>query len=249
MIIKNILIRISIIFILVIVFPLVQKQWLNLYLFDINNFSIYKLLYYLSGLICPILVVINSLNHFTFYKFNKNKSSNIEIRGKSLFFLSSGILIILSTLISSYFILNLRILFNLFINDNKLLFHVDIYKHILFALITSILFIFNKFKVLLKKVSLINFLSISIIIWYIENNNIILNNSSFIDILKIENKNFFNILIILLIEIFYYLWSYISYGSYLSDWILPRPEKKDFTSISNIIIFYILVILYYTILF
>ena len=80
-------------------------------------------------------------------------------------------------------------------------------------------------------------------------NNIMLNDASIIDILKIENINFFNILFILLIEIFYYLWSYISYGSHLTDWILPRPENKDLTSFLNIIIFYILVIIYYSILF
>ena len=76
MIIKFSLLRLSIIISLVILFPLVQKQWLNLYLFDINNLSIYKLLYYLSGLIVPILVIINSLNNFTYYKFNFYKKNN-----------------------------------------------------------------------------------------------------------------------------------------------------------------------------
>ena len=118
MIINNILVRISIVFILIIVFPLVQKQWLNLYLFDINNFSIYKLLYYLSGLIIPSLVIINSLNQFTFYKFNKKNISNTVISGISLLVITSSILIILSTLITTYILINLRILFNLFINEN-----------------------------------------------------------------------------------------------------------------------------------
>ncbi len=248
MIIKNILVRISIIFILVIVFPLVQKQWLNLYLFDINNFSVYKILYYLSGLICPTLVIINSLNQFTFYKFNKKNITNIDISGISLLLISSSILIILSALISTYIFINLRILINLFINDNNFLVHVEIDKQILFVVITSIFLLFKKSKVLMKKVSLINFLITSIIIWYIEINNIILNNAFFIDFLKFENKNFFNILFILSIEIFYYLWSYISYGTYLSDWILPRPDKKEVSYTLNIIIFYFLVIIYYSIL-
>ncbi len=247
MIIKNILIRIFIIFILVIVFPLVQNQWLNLYLFDINNLSIYKLLFYLSGLICPILLSINSLNQFTFYKFNKN-NTNINITGISLLLITSTILIILSTLISSYIFINLRILFNLFIADKNLLDYVEIDKQILFVVFTSILLLFKKSKVLIKKISLINFLTLSIIIWYIEINNIILNDVFYIDFLKFENKNYFNILFILSIEIFYYLWSYISYGSYLSDWELPIPNKNELTSILNIIIIYFLVIFYYSLL-
>ena len=233
---------------LVIVFPLVQKQWLNLYLFNTNNFSIYKLLYYLSGLFCPVLVVLNSLNQFTFYKFNKRISTNIDISGIPLFFITSIILIILSTLISTYFFINLGILFNLFIHNNNFLVYPEIDKQILFIVLTSILLIFKKFKVLMKKVSLINFLIMSIIIWYAEINNIRLNDVFFIDFLKFENQNFFNIICILSIETFYYLWSYISSGSYLTDWILPIPQKEELITTLNIIIFYFLVIIYYSIL-
>ena len=78
LIIKFSLLRLSIIILLVILFPLVQKQWLNLYLFDINNLSIYKLLYYLSGLFVPVLVIINSLNKFTYYQFNLLKKINYK---------------------------------------------------------------------------------------------------------------------------------------------------------------------------
>ena len=248
MIIKNIIVRISIIFILIIVFPLVQKQWLNLYLFDINNFSIYKLLYYLSGLICPSLVIINSLNQFTFYKINKKDISNIVISGIKLLVITSSTLIILSTLLSSYILINLRILFNLFINENNYLVLVENDKKVLLVGVIIILLLFKKFKILVKKVSLINFLIMSIIIWYIEVNNIILNDPFFIELQNYENKNFLNILFIFSIEIFYYLWSYISYGSYLSDWRLPKPNIKELTPIFNIIIFYFLVIIYYSIL-
>ena len=98
MIIKFSLLRLSIIILLVILFPLVQKQWLNLYLFDINNLSIYKILYYLSGLFVPILVIINSLNKFTYYKFNfhKKNSNYSDISGKSLFLIT----LVISSLIS-----------------------------------------------------------------------------------------------------------------------------------------------------
>lgn len=225
-----------------------QNQWLNLYLFDINNFSIYKFLYYLSGLICPSLVILNSLNQFTFYKFYTKDVSNIIISGISLLFLSSSILIILSTLISTYFLINLRTLLNLLVNDNNFLVHIEVNKQILFVFVTSILLLFKKFKVLIKKISLLNFLIMSFIIWYIQINDIILKDAFFIEFLKFENKNFLNLLFLLSIETFYYLWSYISYGSYLSDWKLPIPSNKEFRSILNLIAFYFLVIFYYSML-
>ena len=250
MIINYSLLRLSVIFLLVILFPLVQKQWQNLYLFDINNFTIYKILYYLIGLICPILVIKNSLNKFTLYKFNSKKVNNIQnIRGKSLFFLTSTVLFILSILISSYIFINLSLFQDLFASDNKILVYFDIEKQILLLVFISILLLFRKFKLFIKKGILINFFMMSLIIWYSEISNKTLNDSFMFDILKIENINIINLLFLLLVEIFYYLWSYISYGSYLSDWSLPKPYKKEVLSISNIILFYLLILFYYSVLF
>ena len=232
MIIKYSSLRLSIIFLFVILFPLVQKQWLNLYLFDINNFTIYKILYYLSGLICPILVIINSLNKFTYYKFNnKKENKKSEIRGLLLLFITLITLFILSILIYSYFLINLRIFLDLFIRNNESLIYFDIGKQILILIIISIFLLFIKFKLFLKKALLINFFLMSIIIWYSEISNIILNNTFIIDIFKFENFNFINLIFLLSIEIFYYLWSYISYSSYLSDWSLPRANKEEIISI------------------
>ena len=251
MIIKFSLLRLSIITLLLILFPLVQKQWLNLYLFDINNLSIYKLLYYLSGLIVPILVIINSLNKFTYYKFNfhKKNNNNFDISGKFLFLITLVILSILSILISNYIFINLKIILNLLISNNEYLVQFDIDKKILFVVIISIFLIFKKTKFLLKKITLINFFIFSIIIWYSQ-----INNSYFNDVIpsymfKFENINFVNIVFLLAIETVFYLWSYISYNSYLSDWNVPKPHMKEITPILNIIMFYLLVILYYSILF
>jgi len=73
---------------LLLILPFVQKQWFNLYLFNINDISIYSILYYLSGIICPSLICLNSFNNFTYYKFNKNKINCKKIiTGKSLLFL------------------------------------------------------------------------------------------------------------------------------------------------------------------
>ena len=216
------------IFLLVILFPLIQNQWLNLYLFDINNFTIYQLLYYLSGLIFPIFVFKNSLNNFTYYKFNNNKIiNNIVVSGKLLLIISILSLFILSTLISSYLLINFKLIFNLFISDYKFLINFDIDKQILFVLLTSILLLFNKLKFILKKVILINFLIISFTIWYSKINDILIDSTFLINNFpKFDNLNSFNIFFLLTIELVYYIWSYISYNSYLSDWIMPIPQKK-----------------------
>lgn len=250
MIIKFSLLRLSIITLLLILFPLVQKQWLNLYLFDINNLSIYKLLYYLSGLIVPILVIINSLDKFTYYKFNfHKKNNNFDISGKFLFLITLVILSILSILISNYIFINLKIILNLLISNNEYLVQFDIDKKILFVVIISIFLIFKKTKFLLKKITLINFFIFSIINWYSQINNSSLNDVIPFYIFKFGNINFVNIVFLLAIETMFYLWSYISYNSYLSDWNVPKPHMKEITPILNIIMFYLLVILYYSILF
>ena len=173
MIIKFSLLRLSIIILLVILFPLVQKQWLNLYLFDINNLSIYKLLYYLSGLIVPIIVIINSLNKFTYYKFNLLNKNNYkyDISGKSLFLITLVISSSISILISRYIFINLQIFLNLFMSNNEYLVQLDINKQIFFIVIISILLLFEKTKFIIKKITLTNFFLISIISWYSQINN------------------------------------------------------------------------------
>ena len=251
MIIKFSLVRLSVIFLLVILFPLVQKQWLNLFLFDINSFSIYKLLYYLSGLVVPILIVINSLNKFTYYKFNyhnKNKK-NFDISGKLLLLLSFIVLTTLSILISSYVLVNINIFLNFFVTKKEYLVQFYGDKQILCIVIVSIFLIFKKTKYFIKKIILTNFFIFSIITWFLQ-----INNSKIVEIVpfyffKLGHINFINIAFILAIEIVFYLWSYISYSSYLSDWLVPRPYKNEVLPILNIIIFYLLIIFYYSILF
>ena len=116
MIIKNnstkLLVTISFLFIL----PFVQKQWFNLYSFNINDISFYSILYYLSGAICPTLVCINSLKNYTYYSFNKDKIHYIKIiKGKRLLFLVAINLIFLSYLIADYIHINFDLIFNLFL--------------------------------------------------------------------------------------------------------------------------------------
>ena len=228
---------------------MVQKQWLNLYLYDIDNLTIYKILYYLSGLVVPIFVIINSLNKFTYYKFEYHKINYInEINGQLLFFITSIISGIISFLISQYILVNIKILFSIFISDNKNIFQFDIDKQILFLVIISILLIFKKTKFLIKKIVLINFLIISLMIWFFPINNILLIDLVPFNIIKSTNINFINVTFLFAIEAAFYLWSYISYSSYLSDWSLPKPYLKEVLPVLNILIFYLFIILYYSIL-
>ncbi len=252
MIINFNLVRISKVLLLVLLFPIVQKQWLNLYLFDNNTFSIYKLLYYLSGLLVPIFVIINSLSQFTDYKFisNKaNKSNNFS--GKFLLLITLSVLVSLSTLLSVYIFINLNLIYNFVISNNNNLFEFNIFidKQIIIVSIISILLIFKRTKLIIKKFTLINYFIISVVNWYIQINNSISTNLTPFDILIFDNINTINIIILLAIETFFYLWSYISYDSYLSDWSVPKPYRKEIIQIINFYIFYLLILLYYSILF
>ncbi len=242
MIINLSLSRILITFLLGILLPLIQNQWLNLYLFDINNSYFYKYLYFLSGLICPLLVSINSINIFTFYSFN-NSNKPLEISGKFLFLVAAIVLVTLSTLLSYYYYLNLEIICKLFLNKNYL-FNIDYNNKTLFIFILSIALIFKKTRILIKKSTLLNFFMISIFIWYVKVNNISIE-ISLSNIFELENINFINIIYFSTIEIIYYLWSYISYKSNLSDWQVPRPNRKDFVPIVIIVIFYLWILFYY----
>ena len=249
MIIKYTLVRLVLIFLLVIIFPMVQNQWLNLYLFDDENFSFYKILYYLGTLVCPMLVCVNSINQFTYYKFINSNKQQMNITGKTLFITTFLILIIFSTLTFYYIILNIELFVRLFISSDYI-FKIEVDKQIFFMVIISICLFFSKTKFLIKKIVLLNFFMITMSIWYSKINNLFINEIlSLPDFLKFENINFFfNIVFLLIIETLYYLWSYISNSSNLSDWIVPKAYIKDFTPILNIVIFYIMIIFYYSIL-
>ena len=137
---------------------------------------------------------------------------------------------------------------NLLMSNNEYLVIFDIDKQILFVVIISILLILKKTRFFLKKLILTNFFIFSIINWYSQINNSSLNDVIPFYIFKFGNIHFVNIVFLLAIETMFYLWSYISYNSYLSDWNVPKPFKEEVTSIFNIIMFYLLIILYYSIL-
>jgi len=83
LIIKNNTTKLLVTLSFLLILPFIQKQWLNLYSFNINVISFYSIIYYLSGAICPSLVYINSLKNYTYYNFTKDKIHSIKlIKGK-----------------------------------------------------------------------------------------------------------------------------------------------------------------------
>ena len=232
-----------------VILPFVQKQWFNLYLFNINDISFYSILYYLSGTICPTLICLNSLKKYTYYNFNKNEIYRKKtIKGKALFLLVAINLIFLSYLIADYIYINFDLICNLFLEGINLP-KPDIFQFSLFIFLISILLIFKKSRLLFKKLILVNFILISFYLWYIQINNINVDYQFHIyRSFGLNNINLINVFNLVAIEISYFTWSFLSYKTNLSDWIVHKPRKGDIIPFLDMFIFYFFIIIYYTIL-
>ena len=228
-------------------FPIVQDQWLNILLLNQFEFSYYAVLYFLSGFLFPIIVINNSLCNFFHYKFNSNKYQDKKF--KSIGYLIIFTILILSILIIKYFMVSV----NYVIPQIDLNTYFDIKLKILLLFIVMILLLINKTKRILKKLFLLNFFIICFINWSnyflkfqgieIFINKYISSNSFY----EFNNLNILNIFYLFAFEIFYYLWSFITYQNNLSDWKIAYPKKVDFIPISKITIFYLGVLIYYLI--
>ena len=153
MIIKNIfLIRRFLFTLFITLFPFVQKQWLNLHLFNIKSISIYSILYYLSGSIIPLIVGIISLKRFTRYNSNliilyKNKI----IKGRLLLLFLLFTIIPLSILIAKYFSLNIYLTLSLLFNT-EYIFKFNLTQKIFTISLICILLILKSTRILIKKI-------------------------------------------------------------------------------------------------
>ena len=231
-----------------IILPFVQKQWFNLYLFN-NDFSFYSILYCFSGIICPSLIGINSLNSFTYYKFNKNiVNSKKIIKGKSLLLIVAINLLFLSYLIADYIYINLDLATNLLLEGSNLE-QPDIFQLSIFILFIAILLLLKKSRIFLKKFVLVNFILFSFFNWYQEIINIKIDDKFHIyKFYSIDNNNLINVFYLIAIELFYLIWSFLSYKTNLSDWNVPFPCKSNIIQILKICVFYLFIIFYYSIL-
>ena len=249
MIIKNNTTKLLVTLSFLLILPFVQKQWFNLYSLNINDISFYSILYYLSGAICPCLVYVNSLKNYTYYNFNKDKTNSVKvIKGKRLLFLVAINLIFLSYFITDYLYVNFDLIFNLFferINVPK----PDIPQFSFFIFLFSILLIFKKSRFLLKKIILVNFILISLYLWHLQINNISVDDQFHIyRHFGLNDLNLINLFILVAIEISFFTWSFLSYKTNLSDWIVTKPQKGDLIPILNMFIFYFFIVIYYSIL-
>jgi hypothetical protein len=203
----------------------------------------------LSGTICPSLVCLNSFKNYTYYNFNKNEihSKNI-INGRRLLFLVAINLIFLSYFIVDYLYIHFDLIFNLFLEGINLP-NPDFLHLGLFIFLISILLIFKKSRFLLKKIILINFILISLYLWHLQINNINVDDQFHIfRYFGLNDLNLINIFILLAIEISFFTWSFLSYKTNLSDWIVQKPQKGDLIPFLNMFIFYFFIIIYYSIL-
>ena len=220
-----------------------------MYSLNINDISFYSILYYLSGAICPSLVFINSLKNYTYYNFNNGRTQSIKIiKGKRLLFLVAINLLFLSYLIADYIYINFDLIFNLFLEGINIP-KPDITQLSFFIFLISILLIFKKSRFLLKKIILINFILISLYLWHLQINNISVNDQFHIyRYFGLNDLNLINLFILVAIEISFFTWSFLSYKTNLSDWIVPKPQKGDVIPFLNIFIFYFFIIIYYSLL-
>jgi len=249
LIIKNNTTKLLVTLSFLLILPFVQKQWFNLYSLNINDISFYSILYYLSGAICPSLVYINSLKNYTYYSFTKEKINSIKIiKGKRLLFLVAINLIFLSYLIADYIYINFDLIFNLFLEAINLP-KLDIQHLSFFIFLISILLIFKKSRFLLKKIILVNFILISLYLWYLQICNISVDDQFHIyRYFGLNDLNLINVFILIAIEISYFTWSFISYKTNLSDWIVQKPQKGDIIPLLSMLTFYFFIIIYYSLL-
>ena len=125
----------------------------------------------------------------------------------------------------------------------------DVYQLSFFILLISILLIFKKSRLLFKKLILTNFILISFYIWYLQINNINVDHQFHIyRYFGLNDLNLINLFILVAIEISFYTWSFLSYKTNLSDWIVPKPQKGDVIPFLNLFIFYFFIIIYYSLL-
>ena len=183
------------------------------------------------------------MNNLSDYKFSSYKSE-----GKKFKFIGSLVIsciLIISILTIRYFTFSI----NYITPQIDLNIYFDFKLKILLLFITSLFLLIN--KVIIKKLILVNFFMICFINWSnyfvslqgieIFQNNYLSNNSYY----EFNNLNILNIFYLLIFEIFYYIWSFLSYQNNLSDWSISKPKREDFKPLSKTIIFYLGVLIYY----
>ena len=246
LIINTSLSKVVLFIIIVPLLPIIQGQWLNIALLNNDNISIYKFIYYFSGYLFPLILFSYSLNNLTDYQFKSNFGKDINKGFRKIFYIIFPILLILSTIIIKYFLY----LFSTIRNEKFYLLEFDSLQFI-FISIFIVLLLIRVTKKIVKNLYLIFYLATFSIYWTINSyplnlyipfldvnylNKFISNNIDF---------NYINILFLFILEILFFIWSYISNKNNLSDWYVPLPNISDFYILINIFLFYFGIVMYF----
>ena len=122
---------------------------------------------------------------------------------------------------------------------------------IIFILIFSFLLLIKKIKNKVKNLYLIYYLINFSIYWTINTYSLNISNTFIKDnyinnfISSNLNFNYINIIFLFLLEILFFLWSFIAYKNNLSDWHIPIPKKSNLYPLVNIFVFYFGLIVYF----
>jgi len=125
------------------------------------------------------------------------------------------------------------------------------YLQLIFILIISILLLIKKTKKKVKKLYLIYYLINFSFYWTINTYSLNISNSFIKDnyiknfISSNLNFNYINIIFLFLLEILFFLWSFIVNKNNLSDWNIPKPKKRNLYPLVNISLFYFGLIVYF----
>ena len=200
----------------------------------------------MSGYLFPIICIFYSFNIFSDYQFINNDGKEIKNCFRYISFIVFPILLFFSTLITKYFIY-------LFAKINNVSFDFFAFNNLqfIFILIFSFLLLIKKTKKKVKNLYLIYYLINYIIYWTINtyplNISNIFYNENYINNYISSNLdfNYINIIFLFLLEILYFIWSFISHKNNLSDWLIPKPKKSNLYPLINIFLFYFGLIVYF----
>ena len=195
-------------------------------------------------------LLILSIKNFSNYRFKTKKIISLSFSNKKNLVCIPVILIIifLSTLVTNYIFSFGDHLLN--INSSENTFNVSTFiNQYIFIFALSILLLFRRTMIYVRNLAYIPFLLNSFFIWnnYFITDNLLSNQNGFLNLnLSHQIKlDLINIKYLLLIEIIYFVWSYISNESKISDWNIPKPQNSDFYQVINLLVFYGIINFYY----
>ena len=200
----------------------------------------------MSGYLFPSILVFYSINNFTDYQFNNNYGKDIKNNFRYTSTIVFPILLIFSILITKYYIY-------LFSKINNASFNFLEFNllQLIFILIISFLLLIRKTKKKVKYLYLIYYLINFSIYWTINTYSLNISNTFIKDnyinnfISSNLNFNYINIIFLFLLEILFFLWSFIVDKNNLSDWNIPIPKKSNLYPLVNIFVFYFGLIVYF----